>query len=445
GWVSSYTGYPFSKKEMGEYGDNILKKLIPLLNKNMRILEIGCASGITMYRLAPLVKEYYGTDLSGVIIEKNKKRIQKENLDNIKLFCLAAHEISQIDTEQSGTFDLIIINSVIQCFHGHNYLRNVMRKALTMMSEKGMIFAGDLMDQELKKNLEKELKDFRYAHRDADYATKTDWSAELFVHRDFWRNMRRESQEVENVTFSPKIYTIENELTKFRYDALITIDKTKLSKNESSGKTGDYKTAFKYQEDLRALPNDNNLQKKASAAPISSKNHLSAPAYIIYTSGTTGRPKAVLVEHRCVVRLVINTDYIDFKKYRRLLQTGSLSFDASTFEIWGALENGLTLYLVNKDEIISANDLKKIVTRCRIDVMWMTSALFNLHIQEDIGIFEEIKHLLVGGDIVSPVNVKRLRSEYPAIKITNGYGPTENTTFSTTLPVEQDYDKIPIG
>jgi acyl carrier protein/SAM-dependent methyltransferase len=223
GWTSSYTGEPFSKQEMDEYGDNILKKVEPLLHPRMRVLEIGCASGISMYRIAPKVALYYGTDLSNVIIAKNKKRVQKEAHHNIKLSCLAAHEIDQIE---ENSFDMVIINSVVQCFHGHNYLRQVLGKAVDLLGEEGYLFIGDIMDQDKKESLVGELARFKKAPSHKNYTTKTDFSSELFLSRGFWTDLGVEFDEIQSIEFSDKIYTIENELTKFRYDVLIKIDKT---------------------------------------------------------------------------------------------------------------------------------------------------------------------------------------------------------------------------
>ncbi|NOQ23738.1 MAG: AMP-binding protein, partial [Bacteroidales bacterium] len=127
GWNSSYTGQPISQEEMDEYGDNVLKKLEPLITSQTRILEIGCASGISMFRLAPKVALYYGTDLSETILQKNEERINSEGHTNIIQKRLSADEIDQIEETD---FDLIIINSVIQCFDGHNYLKQVIRKAI---------------------------------------------------------------------------------------------------------------------------------------------------------------------------------------------------------------------------------------------------------------------------------------------------------------------------
>jgi amino acid adenylation domain-containing protein/thioester reductase-like protein len=169
-------------------------------------------------------------------------------------------------------------------------------------------------------------------------------------------------------------------------------------------------------------------------------------AYIMYTSGSTGKPKGVMVEHVNVVRLVKNTNFLKFNEDECILQTGALEFDASTLEIWGCLLNGLTLYLATKDSILNAQKLKKTLLENKITTIWMTSALFNQMLDTDIEIFSGLKYLLTGGDIVSPTHVARLRKHVPGIQVINGYGPTENTTFSTTNPIKKDYkDNIPIG
>ncbi|UCH92358.1 MAG: amino acid adenylation domain-containing protein [Candidatus Aminicenantes bacterium] len=172
-------------------------------------------------------------------------------------------------------------------------------------------------------------------------------------------------------------------------------------------------------------------------------NHL---AYIIYTSGSTGVPKGVMVEHKNVVRLVKNTNYIRFRKEDRILQTGALEFDASTFEIWGALLNGLGLYLVAKEKLLTPLWLRETLKRYCISTLWMTSPFFNQMVKADIGIFSGLANLLVGGDVLSPPHINRLRAAYPGLNVTNGYGPTENTTFSTTFLIDKEYhENIPIG
>jgi amino acid adenylation domain-containing protein len=169
-------------------------------------------------------------------------------------------------------------------------------------------------------------------------------------------------------------------------------------------------------------------------------------AYILYTSGSTGRPKGVMVEHRNVVRLVKNTDYIQFREGDRLLQTGAVEFDASTFEIWGSLLNGLSLYIVAENEILAAEQLGEIIQKYDIGIMWLTSPLFNQLSGIDIEIFKGLRNLPVGGDVLSPVHIDKVRSRFPQLDIINGYGPTENTTFSTSFLIRGEYQgRIPIG
>jgi amino acid adenylation domain-containing protein len=171
-----------------------------------------------------------------------------------------------------------------------------------------------------------------------------------------------------------------------------------------------------------------------------------SPVYIIYTSGSTGKPKGVVVEHRNVVRLVKNTDYLDYKKGEHLLQSGAVAFDVSTFEIWGSLLNGLALHLPPKDTLLNPRALKQTIRRHDIGIMWMTSPLFTQMVDADPGIFKGLRRLLVGGDVLSPPHIERIRRKYPLLRIINGYGPTENSTFSTTHHVDREYRiRIPIG
>ncbi|MCP4151996.1 MAG: methyltransferase domain-containing protein, partial [bacterium] len=254
--------------------------------------EIGCASGITMFRIAPQVKLYYGTDLSSVIIEKDKQRAEEENHKNIKLACLKAHEIDQIEEKE---FDLIIINSVIHCFHGHNYLRKVIKKCIDLLADKGTLFIGDIMDQDRKHILETDMKNFKKANPAKGYTTKTDFSAELFISRGYWQDTAADLQEIEDIHFSRKIHTVENELTRYRYDAQIEVNKKdaphmKWCKTKHRDHLG---TLIEFEKTTGTSNIATPVTPIATVAPHQ-------PAYIIYTSGTTGKPKGVIVEHRGV-------------------------------------------------------------------------------------------------------------------------------------------------
>jgi amino acid adenylation domain-containing protein len=433
GWNTSYTGEPFSQEEMEEYGDNILKKLSPYLHKKMRVLEIGCGSGLSMYRLAPRVGFYYGTDLSRKIIEKNWERLKRENLENITLACVPAHEI---DTIEERNFDLIVINSVIQSFHGHNYFRKVTKKVLEMLAEKSYIFIGDVMDQELKDALTTEMIKFKRAPGNENYKTKTDFSSELFLSRGFFEDLASEFPVIHDVKFSGKIHTIKNELTKFRYDAFITVDK---QSRETVKVSGINKRKHKYLYDLTEL----GIFSTAKVLVHVDPDHL---AYVLYTSGSTGNPKGVMVEHRNIVSLVNNPAFIELDERDRLLLTGSIAFDITTFEIWSPLLNGINLFLIEEDVLLDGETLENTIVKDAISILHLTPQLFGQLASQRPGMFTGLKYFLVGGDFVQPKYVNIIRNRYENLKILHMYGPTENTTFSTVFPVHQEYKtNIPIG
>ncbi|MCP5105271.1 MAG: amino acid adenylation domain-containing protein, partial [bacterium] len=183
-----------------------------------------------------------------------------------------------------------------------------------------------------------------------------------------------------------------------------------------------------------------------AVSPVEKMHGAGHLSYVMYTSGSTGNPKGIMVTHRNVVRLVKNTNYIQLSADERLMQSGALEFDASTFEIWGALLNGFSLYPVSRDTVLNPQKVKEIIHKNRVTTVWMTSPLFNQFVHADIEIFAGLRNLLVGGDVLSPLHIGKVREKYPRLNVINGYGPTENTTFSTTHLIEEEYvDNIPIG
>ena len=188
----------------------------------------------------------------------------------------------------------------------------------------------------------------------------------------------------------------------------------------------------------------NNSISKANLNILGSPEDM---AYIMYTSGSTGKPKGVMVCNRNIVRLVKNNKFIKFNKDEHILQTGSIVFDACTFEIWGALLNGFLLYLIPKEKLLDVKYLGKYLEENKITILWLTASLGNYICDQAPNIFKNVRYLLTGGDVLSVKHIKKLQDNNPNLTIINGYGPTENTTFSTCYTIERNLDRqsIPIG
>ena len=153
-------------------------------------------------------------------------------------------------------------------------------------------------------------------------------------------------------------------------------------------------------------------------------------AYIMYTSGSTGRPKGVAVTHQAVVRLVRNTNYVQLTPRDRVAQGANTSFDAATFEIWGALLNGARLVSVATEKLLSPPELGRAFAGGEITTLFLTPALFSQLAAEDAAIFAPLRYLVIGGDVLDPGSVRRILAAGAPQHLINGYGPTENTTFS---------------
>lgn len=171
-------------------------------------------------------------------------------------------------------------------------------------------------------------------------------------------------------------------------------------------------------------------------------------AYVIYTSGSTGIPKGISIPQAAVNRLVYNTNYIDLVPADVIAQVSNFSFDAFTFEIWGALLHGAQLSIITNDITLSPQDFAAEIKSRGITTMFLTTALFNVLAREAPSTFSTVKNLLTGGEAADPKSFRQVLQAGPPARLVHVYGPTENTTFSTwhhIVDVSEDAMTIPIG
>jgi amino acid adenylation domain-containing protein len=409
GWINSYTGEDFTPAEMKEYSDNAMAKLLPHLHRDMRVLEIGCSSGLTMFQVAPHVAFYYGTDLSSSILNKTQQVADEKQLTNIQLSCMPADAIDQLPERD---FDLVIINSVIQCFNGHNYLNGVIEKAIAKMKPKGMLFIGDVMDEDKRDEMVADFIDYKKNRRQPGQHTKTDWGMELYVSRQFFEALMHRDWGIYKVTSSSKIATIENELTRYRYDVFLHVDK---SMHTREG------TPRKRQYDYRSLA-------ELSDKPVQRMVSPDTPACIIYTSGSTGQPKGVWIDHHALVaRFTGERALLEAGPHTITITTTNPGFDVSLLETIFPLTIGGTIFVVSKDLSLSPLALAAAMAAQKVTLLQGTPSFIS-------GIFLEgiaqtplpaLTHIAIGGESLSDHLVHRLTEYLPHIQINNQYGPTE--------------------
>ncbi len=158
-------------------------------------------------------------------------------------------------------------------------------------------------------------------------------------------------------------------------------------------------------------------------------------AYVMYTSGSTGAPKGTGIVHRAIVRLVKNTNFANLTADETFLQLATLSFDASTLEIWGSLLNGgkLVIFPAHKPAL---DELARFIEAQGITTLWLTAGLFHQMVENHAESLSRVRQLLAGGDVLSVAHVRQMLDRLPAgHTLINGYGPTENTTFTCCYPM----------
>ncbi len=197
--------------------------------------------------------------------------------------------------------------------------------------------------------------------------------------------------------------------------------------------------------DLPTVILDRDLSNVEAQNPSVASGPTSA-AYVMYTSGSTGRPKGVVTEHQAIIRLVRDTNFCTFSPSDAWLHYAPLAFDASTLEIWGPLLNGGRLVIAPPKA--SLEELGRVIRENGVTAAWLTTGLFNLMVDERAEDLVSLRQFLTGGDVVSPIHLQKARAALPDCTLINGYGPTENTTFTcchVMRPGDDIPDPVPIG
>ncbi|WP_152656273.1 class I SAM-dependent methyltransferase [Oceanobacillus sp. CFH 90083] len=212
GWISYLTGEPFSESEINEYSNNTLVKLKPYINCKNSFLEIGVGSGVILQKISSQVKDYTATDISSKMINFCKDKLVIENKENVKFENL---EAKQMDELLPRRYEVIIINSVCQYFPSIEYFEEVIAAAHKVSKENTIIFLGDIPDVSKKAEL------IRNAQR--NNSEQGNLHREMFYNKDYLYNLYKKYTFIKKIEISEKIFSIENELTSYRFDCILTV------------------------------------------------------------------------------------------------------------------------------------------------------------------------------------------------------------------------------
>ena len=218
GWCNSYNNQEFSNEELKEYVENSRHKLESYLTPDARILEVGIGSGMIAMQLAPCCKTYSGCDISKIVLDKLDGMAKERKMNNLRLYPYAADEIYHIQEK----FDIILMSSVTEYFSGYNYLRKVIERCIEQIDGKGVILFADIFDLDKKDSYRQSVYQYAKAHPGVRY--KRDFSHELFIPHEYWKDIANQFPHITKTFISDKIGRYKNEINRFRYDVQFEVN-----------------------------------------------------------------------------------------------------------------------------------------------------------------------------------------------------------------------------
>jgi amino acid adenylation domain-containing protein/non-ribosomal peptide synthase protein (TIGR01720 family) len=226
GWNSSFTGEPIPVEEMKEWVENTARLILDLHPKS--VLEVGCGTGLLLYRVAPRCRRYLGVDFSSRVIERLSLSLEKDPIAGTLVLRERADGVGRIVLAKPSLFpvDTVVINSVIQYFPGLDYLERVLEQALAAAGE-GRVFIGDVRNFSLARAFHLQVAIGKGEELSEPAVVRSRVERELLLEKEllvapgYFLDFARRHPEVSGVEIMPKEARFENEMSRFRYDVIL--------------------------------------------------------------------------------------------------------------------------------------------------------------------------------------------------------------------------------
>ena len=224
GWNSSYTHQPIPAEQMANWVNHQASQILGLQPK--RVLEIGCGTGLLLFKIAPHCTEYLGTDFSKASIHYIQQQLSQNPLPQVKLLEEVATDFNGIETEK---YDTVILNSVVQYFPSLEYLMNVLEKAIASTTSDSFIFIGDIRSLPLltafHASVQLEQAEPSVTREQLQQRVKMQMfeETELVIDPAFFTGLKQHFPRINQVEIQLLRGQDQNELTQFRYNVILKI------------------------------------------------------------------------------------------------------------------------------------------------------------------------------------------------------------------------------
>ena len=234
GWTDSSTGRPFSAADMREWVDSSVSRILAW--RPARVLEIGCGDGQLLLRVAPHCSRYVGTDVSSKALELVDRRLRRTHgpRPNVSLDHRPAHDLRGLPAE---SFDAIVINSVTELFPSTEYLVGVLEAALERIEPGGFLFVGDVRSLSLQSasyaltQLDRASPELSVRELRRRIARQAERESHLFVDPALFMAFKSRFPRVSHLQCQPRRGWRRNEMTRFRYDATLHVEREQTSQD----------------------------------------------------------------------------------------------------------------------------------------------------------------------------------------------------------------------